>query len=91
MADIAFGEARFDFGRVVGQTFGLIGRNFVLYAFLALILVGIPRFAVLYAQAFAFIHRPELSFWVGLGGSSPPTFCRARSRARRSMICRTRA
>ena len=30
MANVTIGDARFDFGRVVGQTFGLIGRNFVL-------------------------------------------------------------
>ena len=31
MANVAMEEARFDFGRVVGQTFGLLGRNFVLF------------------------------------------------------------
>lgn len=43
-------DARFEFGRVVGQTFSLIGRNFVLFVILALVFVGAPQFGLLYAQ-----------------------------------------
>jgi hypothetical protein len=42
MTDTAIGQARFDFGRVVSQTFALIGRNFFAFALLALVLVGAP-------------------------------------------------
>ena len=61
MTDIAVGDAHFDFGRVIGQTFGLIGRNFFAFALLALLLVGVPRFAMMYAQAFLMADRPDLA------------------------------
>ena len=68
MTDVAVGEARFDFGRVVGQTFGLIGRNFFAFAMLALALVGVPRFAMMYAQAALMTNRPDLAASVPLIG-----------------------
>lgn len=49
----AVGGERFDFGRVVGQTFGLIGRNFPLFALLSLVLVGAPNFGLIYVQSSA--------------------------------------
>lgn len=53
MADVAAGaaDARFNFGGVIGQTFGLIGRNFVAFAFLALVFVGAPQLAIGYVQS----------------------------------------
>jgi hypothetical protein len=53
VADITAGgpQERFDFGRVVGQTFSLSGRNFVLFFLLALLFVGLPQFGLLYAQS----------------------------------------
>ncbi len=68
MTDVAVGDARFDFGRVVGQTFGLIGRNFFAFAILALLLVGVPRFAMMYAQATVLAERPDLMGMVLLVG-----------------------
>lgn len=41
---------RFEFGRVVGQTFSLIGRNFILFMLMALIFVGAPQAGLLYMQ-----------------------------------------
>jgi uncharacterized membrane protein len=43
-------NARFEFGRVVGQTFALIGRNFFFFLLTALIFVGVPQFAAAYFQ-----------------------------------------
>ena len=56
----ATGE-RFDFGRVLGQTFGLIGRNFPMFALLALLFAGVPEFAVTYLQSNAATAAPA---WV---------------------------
>lgn len=42
--------ARFDFGRVVSRTFGLVGRNFVPFAVLSLIFSGVPAALVLFIQ-----------------------------------------
>ncbi len=66
MAEIAVGDARFDFGRVVGQTFGLIGRNFFAFVILALLLVGLPGFGILYLQNFILAQRPDLLAWAPL-------------------------
>lgn len=52
-ATLTAGEARFEFGRVVGLTMGLIGRNFVMFSVLALIFVGAPQFGILYLQSTA--------------------------------------
>lgn len=43
-------NARFEFGRVVSQTFALIGRNFFFFVLTALVFVGVPQFAVAYLQ-----------------------------------------
>jgi len=53
MTDVTAGavDAKFNFGGVIGQTFGLIGRNFFLFALMALVFVGIPQFGILYAQS----------------------------------------
>ncbi|MBS0385699.1 MAG: hypothetical protein JSS00_10175, partial [Proteobacteria bacterium] len=67
MADVAIGEARFDFGHVVGETFALIGRNFVAFALLAIVLVGAPRFGVLYAEAVLYEQGSPLAAWTPLG------------------------
>lgn len=60
MTSVNAGDERFDFGRVVGQTFGLIGRNFVLFLIMALVFVGAPQFGVLYAQMMSFSTDPSL-------------------------------
>jgi hypothetical protein len=62
------GNERFEFGRVVGQTFGLIGRNFIWFLLLALVFVGIPQFGYLYAQAYVYSSQPALVVWVTIGG-----------------------
>ena len=41
-------SARFEMGRVITRTFGVIGRNFVVFALLALIVAGIPAALVNY-------------------------------------------
>jgi len=68
MSDLSVGEARFDFGHVVGQTFGLIGRNFLAFITLALILVGAPRFGIMYLQSTLLGERPDLYSWTPLLG-----------------------
>lgn len=68
MSHMDIGDARFDFGRVVGQTFGLIGRNFFAFILLALIFVGIPRFAIVYTQTTLLADRPDLIAWMPLAG-----------------------
>ena len=68
MSDYAIGEARFDFGRVVGQTFALIGRNFPAFILLALIFVGLPRFALMYVQGALLVDKPDLAAWMPLVG-----------------------
>jgi hypothetical protein len=68
MTDLSIGEARFDFGHVVGQTFGLIGRNFIAFVLLALIFVGAPRFAIMYFQSSLLSERPDLAGWAPLVG-----------------------
>lgn len=72
MADITAGgpQERFDFGRVVGQTFSLIGRNFVLFFLLALIFVGLPQFGILYAQSYVLTNQDIGGMWqIGLIGA----------------------
>lgn len=49
MAD-AVGQ--FEFGRVVARTFGLVGRNFLAFTFLSLLLVGVPQFALVLFQSY---------------------------------------
>jgi MFS family permease len=68
MTDFTAGgpQERFDFGRVVGQTFSLIGRNFALFFLLALIFVGVPHFGMLYAQSYVTQNQ-------GIGASLPVT------------------
>jgi hypothetical protein len=65
MTDITAGgpQERFDFGRVVGQTFSLIGRNFVLFFLMALIFVGIPQFGLLYAQSYVLANQGITGMW----------------------------
>jgi Membrane domain of glycerophosphoryl diester phosphodiesterase len=65
MADLAAGgsQERFNFGRVVGQTFSLIGRNFVLFLLLALIFVGLPQFGLLYAQSYMIANQGISGVW----------------------------
>jgi hypothetical protein len=67
MTDTAIGSDRFEFGRVVGRTFGLIGRNFVMFLVLALIFVGIPQFALVCGQSYVFATRPDLTIALSLG------------------------
>ncbi|WP_395645236.1 glycerophosphoryl diester phosphodiesterase membrane domain-containing protein [Terricaulis sp.] len=68
MANLAMEEARFDFGRVIGQTFGLIGRNFGLFFLMALVFAGAPQFAIQYAQSIAFSSGdPMMMTYVSLG------------------------
>lgn len=42
MTDVAMSPNRFDFGQVIGRTFGSIGHNAATFAALALLLVGAP-------------------------------------------------
>src|SRR5690349_6424635 len=68
MTHVSMEEARFDFGRVVGQTFGLIGRNFLLFFLLALVFVGGPQFAIQYAQSMAYSSGdPLMVSYIGFG------------------------
>lgn len=69
MTDATFREARFDFGHVVSETFGLIFRNFAPFALLALILVGAPRFGILYLQSTFVRQQPDMAGWVTFGGA----------------------
>lgn len=48
MTAAAISSARFEMGRVVSRTFGVIGRNFVVFAVLALIVAGVPVVLVNY-------------------------------------------
>ncbi len=66
MTDSAGGEGRFDFGHVVGQTFALIGRNFVAFAVLAILLVGAPQFAITYFQTVLIDPGSTQLGWIGL-------------------------
>lgn len=65
MADITAGgpQERFDFGRVVGQTFSLIGRNFVLFFLMSIIFVGLPQFGLLYARSYAITGQGISGLW----------------------------
>jgi len=47
MASVALNQGdRFRIGRVVGDSFAVIGRNFVLCLGLALVFLGLPRFLI---------------------------------------------
>jgi len=48
MTGAAAANDRFDMGRVVNRTFGVIGRNFAVFALLSLIVAGIPAALVNY-------------------------------------------
>jgi len=48
MTAAVMGSSRFDMGRVITRTFGVIGRNFVVFALLALVVAGIPAAVVRY-------------------------------------------
>lgn len=51
MTDIG-AVGHFDLGRVIARTFGLIGRNFVPFTFLSLLLVGGPQFGIVLFQSY---------------------------------------
>lgn len=61
-------DAKFEFGRVVSRTFGLIGRNFVPFFLLALVFVGAPQFALLYAQYTVGMNDPGMLMTLVWGG-----------------------
>ena len=69
MSDFSIGEARFDFGHVVSQTFGLIGRNFFAFVMLALIFVGAPKYGIMYLQSTLLSELPDLAGWAPLVGA----------------------
>jgi hypothetical protein len=46
MTDTTAGSRNFDMGRVISETFGVIGRNFVPFILLALLLGGLPNLLV---------------------------------------------
>lgn len=76
MANVTIGEERFDFGRVVSQTFGLIGRNFVLFFLMALIFVGVPQFALEYGRAYLFQSGDYVtSSYLAFGGWALSLIC----------------
>ena len=51
MSDAGAGSRDFDIGRVISMTFGVIGRNFVTFLILAVMLGGVPKLLVAVAQA----------------------------------------
>ncbi|MCX7358972.1 MAG: glycerophosphoryl diester phosphodiesterase membrane domain-containing protein [Alphaproteobacteria bacterium] len=61
-------DAKFEFGRVVSQTFGLVGRNFIPFLVLSLFFVGAPQFGILYAQYTVGVGDPSLLFPLVWGG-----------------------
>jgi hypothetical protein len=62
----------FDLGRVISRTFGLIGRNFVAFTFLSLLLVGAPQFGLVLFQSYVLqqalwgLNAPGLALGVAL-------------------------
>ncbi|EJL23009.1 hypothetical protein PMI01_04912 [Caulobacter sp. AP07] len=50
MTDMATGSRAFEIGRVINRTFGAIGRNFVVFLLLAVILGGLPNLLFTWAQ-----------------------------------------
>jgi hypothetical protein len=46
MTDAAISPERFDMGRVIGRTFGVIGRNFATFFGLSVVLAGAPQIVV---------------------------------------------
>ena len=69
MTDLPLNEAgaRFELGRVVGQTFAVLGRNFLVFFPLALVLVGIPQFGSIYASGLMIgTDAPDLLATVGI-------------------------
>jgi hypothetical protein len=76
MTDTAAGSRSFEIGRVINRTFGVVGRNLVVFLSLAVILGGLPNFLFTWAQlqltgaAAAATAAPSLSpqiitLWVG--------------------------
>lgn len=62
-------DAKFEFGRVVSQTFALMGRNFIPFFVLALLFVGIPQFGLLYAQSIVGLGDPSMYALMAFGGA----------------------
>jgi hypothetical protein len=46
------GSGQFDVARVIARTFGLIGRNFIAFTLLSLLLVGAPQFGLMLFQSY---------------------------------------
>lgn len=61
-------DAKFEFGRVVSQTFALTGRNFIPFFLLSIIFVGLPQFGLLYAQSVIGVGDPSAMLFMTLGG-----------------------
>lgn len=68
MSELSESGARFDFGRVVGRTFGLIGRNFPAFAVLSIVFVGIPQFAVSFAQGWMITNSASAGLMMMIWG-----------------------
>jgi hypothetical protein len=62
MTDATVPAGKLDIGRVIQETFGVIGRNFVTFAVLSLVLAGIPTAVIGVVQAAAFQGGTTQSF-----------------------------
>lgn len=60
MAQSEFGEARFEIGAVISRAFETIGANVVLFCGLALVLAGLPQFALGYWRVLSFDAQANL-------------------------------
>ena len=67
MTAAAEGFSNFDMGRVVGRTFGAIGRNFVAFALLALVLAAVPEGIARYFSQTAAQYGRLNAFLIALG------------------------
>jgi Membrane domain of glycerophosphoryl diester phosphodiesterase len=68
VADVERRES-FDFGRVIGGTFGLIGRNFLPFLLLAALLAGLPYFGILVLQSALAATDPGAMVLASFGAS----------------------
>src|SRR5262249_52773379 len=62
-------DARFDFGRIVGRVFALLGRNAVTFLLLGIVFVGVPQFAFTYLAAYFQQTNPSLTTVVLFGNA----------------------
>lgn len=70
MIDTTAGSRRFEIGRVISETFRVIGRNFVPFILLALLLGGLPNLLVSLGQAWFVGDHPTLTPQVVIGSGT---------------------